>query len=220
VRPRRRVKRRRGRRALVNFENPPVTTQIYELSGKERACPGSGGERQEIGAEKSWQIEYLPGHFERIQHVRKKYACGPCEACGEKPQMAVAARGGVADRARGGRFIARPVRGGKTGERIFCAGPSNLAPDAIRPAVGRTAAETAALEGATAAQASHGGGGQLHARPVDGTECFLFGRGRAQRQQRELCRMRHKTRNADFRIMPTFESRIREHGCPDNMQSA
>ena len=35
----RRVKRRRGRRALANFENLPVTTQVYELSGKERACP-------------------------------------------------------------------------------------------------------------------------------------------------------------------------------------
>ena len=88
----RRVKRRRGRRALANFENLPVTTQVYELSGKERACPCCGGERQEIGTEESWQIEYLPGHFERIQHVRKKYACGPCEASAEGPQMAVAAR--------------------------------------------------------------------------------------------------------------------------------
>jgi len=88
----RRVKRRTGRRALVNFENLPVTTQVYELSGKERACPCCGGERQEIGAEKSWQIEYLPGRFERIQHVRKKYACGPCEASAQGPQITVAAR--------------------------------------------------------------------------------------------------------------------------------
>ena len=49
----RRVKRRRGRRALANFENLLVTTQVYELSGKERACPCCGGERQEIGAEES-----------------------------------------------------------------------------------------------------------------------------------------------------------------------
>src|ERR1035437_4886474 len=88
----RRVKRRTGRRALVNFENLPVTTQVYELRGKERACPCCGGERQEIGAEKSWQVEYLPGRFERIQHVRKKYACGQCESSAEGPQMAVAAR--------------------------------------------------------------------------------------------------------------------------------
>ena len=62
----RRVKQRKGRRNLANFENLPVTTQVYELSGKERACPCCGGERQEIGAEESWQIEYLPGRFERI----------------------------------------------------------------------------------------------------------------------------------------------------------
>jgi transposase len=86
------VKRRRGRRALANFENLPVSTQVYELQGKERACPCCGGERQEIGAEESWQIEYLPGHFERIQHVRKKYACGRCEASAAGPQIQVAAR--------------------------------------------------------------------------------------------------------------------------------
>jgi transposase len=88
----RRVKRRRGRRALASFENLPVTTQVYELSGKDRACPCCGGERQEIGTEESWQIEYLPGHFERIQHVRKKYACGPCESSAQGPQIQVAAR--------------------------------------------------------------------------------------------------------------------------------
>src|SRR6516225_7435465 len=64
----RRVKRRKGRRALANFENLPVTTQVYELSAEERVCPGCGVERKEIGSEKSWQIEYIPGHFERLEH--------------------------------------------------------------------------------------------------------------------------------------------------------
>ena len=49
----RRVKRRRGRRALANFENLPASTQVYELSAAERACPGCGEERKEIGAEES-----------------------------------------------------------------------------------------------------------------------------------------------------------------------
>jgi transposase len=88
----RRVKRRRGRRALAHFENLPVTTHVYELSGPARACPCCGEERQEIGAEESWQIEYLPGHFERLQHVRKKYACARCEARAQGPQIQVAAR--------------------------------------------------------------------------------------------------------------------------------
>ena len=88
----RRVKRRKGRRALANFENLPVSTYIYELSTEERPCPSCGVERKEIGSEKSWQIEYIPGHFERLEHERKKYACPSCEHQGENPQIAVAAK--------------------------------------------------------------------------------------------------------------------------------
>lgn len=85
------MKRCKGRRRLANFENLPLTTQVYELSAEERACPCCGVERQEIGAEESWQIEYIPACFERIQHVRKKYACAKCEGAGEAPQIEVAA---------------------------------------------------------------------------------------------------------------------------------
>jgi transposase len=88
----RRVKRRRGRRHLANFENLPVTTRVYELSAEQRACPCCGQTRHEIGADESWQVEYLPGHFERIHHVRKKYACAGCEGEGEHPRMEVAAK--------------------------------------------------------------------------------------------------------------------------------
>jgi len=83
----RRVKRRKGRRNLANFENLPVTTHVYELSEAERACPCCGLTRKEIGADESWQVEYLPGHFERIHHVRKKYACTSCETNGENPSI-------------------------------------------------------------------------------------------------------------------------------------
>ncbi len=88
----RRVKRRKGRRNLANFENLPVTTQVHELNAAERACPCCGIERKEIGADESWQVEYLPGHFERIHHVRKKYACAGCESNGNNPQMETAAK--------------------------------------------------------------------------------------------------------------------------------
>jgi len=88
----RRVKRRKGRRNLANFENLPVTTYVHELRGEERKCPCCGVERQEMGTEASWQVEYMPGHFERIQHIRKKYACIPCEKAGENPRMEVAAK--------------------------------------------------------------------------------------------------------------------------------
>lgn len=88
----RRVKRGRGRRDLYRFENLPVTTHVHELRAEERICPCCGVERKEIGTDESWQIEYIPGHFERIHHLRKKYACPGCEKAGENPQMKVAAK--------------------------------------------------------------------------------------------------------------------------------
>lgn len=88
----RRVRRRKGRRNLANFENLQVTTRVYELSAEERACPCCGTERQEIGADESWQIEYYPGRFERIQHLRKKYACPGCENNASGAQIDVAAK--------------------------------------------------------------------------------------------------------------------------------
>ena len=88
----RRVRRRKGRRNLANFENIPVTTHVHELSAEERACPCCGSQRQEIGADESWQIEYYPGRFERIQHLRKKYACPDCENNGAGPSIETAAK--------------------------------------------------------------------------------------------------------------------------------
>jgi transposase len=88
----RRVKRRKGRRNLANFDNLPETTHVYELTAEERLCPCCGVERKEIGADESWQVEYLPGHFERLHHVRMKYACASCETNGENPRMEAAAK--------------------------------------------------------------------------------------------------------------------------------
>jgi transposase len=88
----RRIKRRKGRRALANFDHLPVSTHVYELPAEQRSCSCCGAERKEIGSEESWQIEYIPGHFERLQHVRKKYACAKCELAGENPQIATAAK--------------------------------------------------------------------------------------------------------------------------------
>ncbi len=88
----RRVKRRKGRRRLADFEHLAVTTHVHELNAEERACPSCGIERKEMGQEESWQIEYFPGHFERIQHVRKKYACPVCEMNGDNPSIQTAAK--------------------------------------------------------------------------------------------------------------------------------
>jgi hypothetical protein len=76
----RRVKRRKGRRNLASFENLPVTTHVYELSEAERAYPCCDLTRKEIGADESWQVEYYPGHFERIHYVCKKYVPSTLQA--------------------------------------------------------------------------------------------------------------------------------------------
>ena len=88
----RRVRRRTGRRNLANFENLPITTHVHELSVEERASPCCGAERQEIGAEERWQMEYYPSRFERIHHVRKKYACSGCGSNGDGARIQAAAR--------------------------------------------------------------------------------------------------------------------------------
>lgn len=70
----RRISRSCGRRNLKNFDKLPVQQHIHELSEAERTCPCCGKTRAEIGADESWQLEYYPKHFERLHHIRKKYA--------------------------------------------------------------------------------------------------------------------------------------------------
>ncbi|MCL2661206.1 MAG: IS66 family transposase [Acidobacteriaceae bacterium] len=81
---------RQGRRKLAAVEDLPVKTYNYELTGDERACPCCGVERKRIGQEERWQIEYFPAHYERIQHVRGKYACPACELNGDNPNIETA----------------------------------------------------------------------------------------------------------------------------------
>jgi transposase len=81
---------RRGRRNLAAFDHLPVTRKQYDLSEDQKPCPCCGKMRQRIGEESSWQVEFIPGHFERIEHVRIKYACPACEQNAENPQIALA----------------------------------------------------------------------------------------------------------------------------------
>lgn len=75
----RRVRRGTGRRNLAAFAELPVTRCEHDLSEKEKPCPCCGKMRARIGEELSWQIEFIPGRFERLEHVRFKYACTHCE---------------------------------------------------------------------------------------------------------------------------------------------
>ena len=83
---------RKGRRNLAAFDHLPVTRHVHDLSDGQKPCPCCGRMRQQIGQESSWQVEYIPGRFERIEHVRIKYACGHCDADGQGGQVALAER--------------------------------------------------------------------------------------------------------------------------------
>jgi transposase len=83
----RRVRKGR-RRNLADFERLPVTRHVHDLSDEQKPCPCCGKARVRIGEESSWQVEYVPGHFERIEHVQVKYACRQCEADAANPQIA------------------------------------------------------------------------------------------------------------------------------------
>ncbi|MGI9473329.1 MAG: IS66 family transposase zinc-finger binding domain-containing protein [Rubripirellula sp.] len=74
--PRRRRKSR-GRRGKLPAHLPRELIR-HELSASERACPGCGVLRQEIGVESSEQLELIPARLKVLQHDRVKYACRAC----------------------------------------------------------------------------------------------------------------------------------------------
>lgn len=81
---------RRGRRNLAAFDKLPRTRKTHDLAEEDKPCPCCGQMRCRIGQEETWQIEYIPGHFERIEHIQIKYACKNCEQSAENPQIALA----------------------------------------------------------------------------------------------------------------------------------
>jgi transposase len=83
---------RRGRRNLAALAHLPVTRTVHDLPEDQKACPCCGTMRQKIGEETTWQIEYIPGRFERIEHVQVKYACQRCGQNAENPNIALAAK--------------------------------------------------------------------------------------------------------------------------------
>ncbi|MCX5661516.1 MAG: IS66 family transposase, partial [Planctomycetota bacterium] len=86
----RRVRPRKGRRDLALFDKLPMTRQVHDLPPEAKPCPCCQTMRKPIGQESSWQVEYLPASFQRIEHVRLKYACPACEPNGENPQIVTA----------------------------------------------------------------------------------------------------------------------------------
>jgi len=79
-----------GRRRLADLDHLPVRRCEHDLPDEEKCCPGCGAMRERIGKETTWQIEYIPGHFERIEHVQFKYGCGACDQKAKGAQIDLA----------------------------------------------------------------------------------------------------------------------------------
>lgn len=77
-----------GRRRLP--EDLPRVPHHHVLTEAQRLCPGCGQRRQEIGIDRSEQLDYKPASLFVIEHFVHKYAC-PC--CRQGAQQAAASPG-------------------------------------------------------------------------------------------------------------------------------
>jgi transposase len=84
----RRVKR--GRRNIGALDKLPIVQKVHDLTTDQKPCPCCGNAREKIGQESTWQIEFFPGHFTRVEHVQVKYACKHCEHNADNPQITLA----------------------------------------------------------------------------------------------------------------------------------
>ncbi len=52
-------------------------------------CPACGGKMAKLGEDVTEVLDYIPGRFEVIRHVRPKYACAACDAITQAPAPAL-----------------------------------------------------------------------------------------------------------------------------------
>jgi transposase len=52
-------------------------------------CPACGGGMARLGEDVTEVLDYVPGHFQVIRHVRPKYACTACDAITQAPSPAL-----------------------------------------------------------------------------------------------------------------------------------
>ncbi len=58
---------------------PDVTSAHQDAQGQPCGCGECGGRLREIGRDVSEQLEYVPGRFKVVRHVRPKLACVRCQ---------------------------------------------------------------------------------------------------------------------------------------------
>lgn len=58
---------------------PETTAAHHDAAGQPCGCADCGGRLREIGRDISEQLEYVPGHFKVLRHIRPKLACVSCQ---------------------------------------------------------------------------------------------------------------------------------------------
>lgn len=68
------------RRRRCVLPDGPREVLVHDVPEPERKCTCCGAELKQIGAEKNYQLEYVPPQLKTIEHVRLKYACPQCHS--------------------------------------------------------------------------------------------------------------------------------------------
>jgi len=72
-------------------ENLPRQEVVHEPAENAAcSCPACGGKMAKLGEDVTEVLDYVPGHFEVIRHIRPKYACAACDVIAQAPGSAVA----------------------------------------------------------------------------------------------------------------------------------
>lgn len=67
-------------------EHLPRQDVLHQPAGDgARVCPACGGGMGKLGEDVTEVLDYIPGHFQVIRHVRPKYACRACDAITQAP---------------------------------------------------------------------------------------------------------------------------------------
>ena len=93
-RPKRRAGPRGPRRRDLSERDDLRTRSLRCRAVTESACGRCGGDLRVIGEDRSWRLDWVPGHFERIEVLRERCACPACPSEGvlTAPEPAFALR--------------------------------------------------------------------------------------------------------------------------------
>lgn len=78
------AKPRRGRRPLP--DHLPRTEVVHDSA---ETCPECGGAMRKVGEDVTEILDYVPGRFQVIRHVRPAYSCRRCEGMVQAPMPAL-----------------------------------------------------------------------------------------------------------------------------------